>query len=129
MKYFLILVSFLLFTKISYAQKQDSVAIKFEKDTHDFGDITQGQVVENVFMFTNTGIKPLVISNVITSCGCTAPTWPKDPIPPKGKAEIKIVFNSTGKTGKQNKVISIMSNAAGSAQHLTITANVLPAKQ
>lgn len=119
---------FLMISGIAFSQAADSVAFKFNEKKFDFGDITQGQKVEHIFKFTNAGVKPLVISNVITSCGCTAPTWPRKPIPPKGEGEIKIDFNSTGKMGKQNKVITIMSNSAGNPNHLVITANVLPQK-
>lgn len=128
MKLTIITVLFLAITGLAYAQSADSVAFKFDEVKYDFGDITQGQKVEHIFRFTNTGVKPLVISNIITSCGCTAPTWPKNPVPPKSTSEIKIDFNSAGKMGKQNKVITIMSNAAGSPHHLVITANVLPQK-
>jgi hypothetical protein len=120
---------FVLITGLAFSQTVDSVAFKFEEEKFDFGDINQGQQVEHIFKFTNTGVKPLVISNIVTSCGCTAPTWPKNPIPPKGNGEIKIDFNSAGKSGKQNKVITIMSNAVGNPNHIVITANVLPPKQ
>jgi hypothetical protein len=129
MKRSILMLTFLLASAYVFAQQADSAAIKFDNEKHDFGDITQGSTVENIFTFTNPGKMPLVISNVITSCGCTAPTWPKEPIPPKGKGEIKIVFNSTGKMGMQNKVITIVSNASGGAHRITITANVLPAKK
>ena len=108
------------------AQSADSAYIKFEKNKHDFGDIIQGTRVENVFSFINAGKIPLLISNVITTCGCTAPTWPHEAVPPKGKGEIKITFDSRGKMGMQNKVITIMSNASGSPHRITITANVIP---
>ena len=120
---------FIMISGFAFSQTVDSVAFKFNEEKFDFGDITQGAKVEHIFKFTNTGVKPLVISNIITSCGCTAPTWPKKPIPPKGESEIKIDFNSTGKVGKQNKVITIMSNAVGNPNHLVITANVLPPKK
>jgi hypothetical protein len=129
MKSSLLILSFLFAFAYAFGQEADSAAIKFDNEKHDFGDITQGSTVENVFTFTNPGKKALVISNVITSCGCTAPTWPKEPIPPKGKGEIKIVFNSTGKMGMQNKVITIISNAAGGSHRITITANVLAPKK
>ena len=129
MKSSILILAFLLASAYTFAQEADSASIKFDKEKHDFGDITQGSTVENVFTFTNPGKKALVISNVITSCGCTAPTWPKEPIPPKGKGEIKIAFNSTGKMGMQNKVITIVSNASGGQHRLTITANVLPPKK
>jgi hypothetical protein len=72
----------------------------------------------------------LIITNVQVTCGCTTPKgWPKDPIPPGAKGEISISFNSTGKIGKQNKVITIVSNAAGTGNTVSFTTNVLDKKQ
>ena len=103
--------------------------ITWEKNTHAFGDIYQGDKVEQVFSFTNTGNEPLIITNVQVTCGCTVPEWPKDPIAPKGKSSIKVAFNSTGKMGMQNKVVTIVSNSVGDANQITFTANVLEKKQ
>ncbi|MDH5367449.1 MAG: DUF1573 domain-containing protein [Cyclobacteriaceae bacterium] len=103
--------------------------ISFEEATFDFGDITQGDKVEHVFNFENTGIEPLIITNVQTTCGCTAPEWPRDPVIPGQKSSIKVVFNSTGKSGRQNKVITILSNSASPSNQITITTNVLPKKE
>ena len=99
MKNIFLCLLFVMISGFAFSQSVDSVAFKFNEEKFDFGDITQGAKVEHIFKFTNTGIKPLVISNIITSCGCTAPTWPHTPIPPKGESEIKIDFNSTGKMG------------------------------
>jgi hypothetical protein len=82
--------------------------------------------VEHTFIFKNTGNQSLVISNIVTTCGCTAPTWPKDPLQPGEKGEIKVAFNSTGKIGKQNKVITILSNSVNGRDRITIQANVIP---
>ena len=95
-----------------------------EANTHDFGDITQGDVVERVFKFTNTGNQPLIITNITTSCGCTTPVWPRDPIMPGGKGEIKVGFNSTCKLNKQTKTLPIISNSISDAS-ITFTTNVL----
>lgn len=84
--------------------------ITFDEEVFDFGDITEGDEVEHVFSFTNTGKNPLVINNATASCGCTVPVWPRDPIAPGQKGEIKVNFNSTGKQGEQNKAITIAAN-------------------
>lgn len=102
--------------------------IEFEESTHNFGDITQGDKVQHVFAFANTGTEPLVLSRVMTTCGCTAPSWPKEPIAPGEKGEITISFNSAGKMGMQNKVITVVSNATNSTARISITTNVLPKK-
>jgi hypothetical protein len=97
--------------------------ITFEKATHDFGDISAGDKVEHIFKFTNTGTEPLIITNIQVTCGCTAPEWPRQPIPPGQKGEIRIAFNSTGKAGKQVKPVTVMSNAPSAT--ITFHANVI----
>jgi hypothetical protein len=69
-----------------------------------------GEVVEHTFRFTNTGSKDLVISSASASCGCTIPNWPKEPIAPGEKGEIKVEFNSNGKKDMVTKDITILAN-------------------
>ena len=102
--------------------------ITFEEVTFEFGDIQQGDQVEHIFTFENTGEVPLVLTNVQTTCGCTVPKWPRQPIPPGQKGEIQVKFNSAGKMGKQHKVIKIISNAKTPISQITITTNILPKK-
>lgn len=110
-----------------YAQeKADGPVIDFEDSSKDFGDITQGDKVEHIFKFENTGSTPLIISNVAATCGCTVPNWPKDPIPPGEGGEIKVSFNSAGKMGKQNSVVRIYSNASEPIEKISLISNVLP---
>jgi|JI102314DRNA_FD_contig_41_6688704_length_634_multi_8_in_0_out_0_1 hypothetical protein len=136
MKKYAILAILLLFVSAAFAQeakveppviKADGPVLTLEKNTHDFGDIFQGDVVEHTFKFTNTGNQPLLITNIQTSCGCTTPTWPRDPIMPGGKGELKVGFNSAGKMNKQTKVLPIISNSASDAS-ITFTTNVLDKK-
>jgi hypothetical protein len=122
----IILILPIFFSFLLYGQEKEGSRFEFEDNIHDFGDIQQGEKVEHLFKFTNAGNQPLVISNIITTCGCTAPTWPKDPVQPGEKGEIKVVFNSTGKIGKQNKVITIFSNSINGKDQITIQANVIP---
>ena len=104
-------------------------AIAWESQTHDFGDIVQGEKVEHTFTLLNEGTEPLVITNVQVTCGCTTPKgWPRDPIAPGQKAEITVAFNSAGKFGRQNKVVTIVSNAASGSNQITFSANVLEKK-
>lgn len=112
------------------SQKANGAVITFEKKTHDFGDMVQGDKVEEIFKFRNTGTEPLIITNVEVTCGCTTPKgWPRDPIMPGGQAEIAVGFNSTGKIGRQNKVVTIVSNATNSEGGLiSFVANVLEKK-
>lgn len=127
------LFALLLVTSFAIAQPEETSApqadgpqITFEETEYDFGDIRQGDVVEHSFEFTNTGNAPLILNNVLTTCGCTAPEWPKNPILPGEKGEIKVRFNSAGKMGRQNKVITIRSNVEGTDNRIKIVSMVLP---
>ncbi|MFN9500838.1 MAG: DUF1573 domain-containing protein [Chryseotalea sp.] len=131
MKKFLSCIILVLVSTIVFAQtvsKQNGPVITWDKITHDFGKITQGEVVEHTFYFTNTGNEPLIITDVKVSCGCTTPKgWPKDPVMPGGKGELTVAFNSTGKIGMQNKPITIVSNAVNDAR-VTFLTEVLERK-
>jgi hypothetical protein len=132
MKYLasLLLVGLGFFTMAQENEQEEApltgAKIAFTEKSYDFGDINQGDKVEYTFEFENTGNEPLILSDVRTTCGCTAPQWPKEPIAPGTKASLKVVFNSAGKTGMQNKVITVMSNAVNSTERVKIVANILP---
>ena len=103
--------------------------ISFETTVHNFGDVNQGEKVEQIFKFKNSGNVPLVLQNVLTTCGCTVPEWPKDPVVPGAEGELKVIFDSTAKIGRQNKVITIRSNSREGDFRLRISAMVLPPKK
>jgi hypothetical protein len=96
-------------TKFTTMQWLDSVK--------DFGKITEGQKLEVLFRFKNTGDKPLVIESVRPGCGCTVADPPKEPIAPGEEGEIKGSFDSNGKNGMQHKSIYVMANTKGSQSH------------
>jgi len=101
-------------------------AITWDKNTYDFGDIFQGEKVERVFRFTNSGTEPLIITNVEVTCGCTTPKgWPRDPVNPGGRGEITVQFDSSHKIGRQNKVSTVVSNSVSGISQITISVNVL----
>jgi hypothetical protein len=130
MRKFLFLALFLGFAGAAIGQTsvtQDGAIITFEKKTHDFGDISAGDKVEHTYYFTNTGNEPLIITNVQVTCGCTTPKgYPRDPIPPSGKGEITIAFNSAGKSGRQNKTVTIISNAVNQdGNTISFSTNIL----
>ena len=131
MKLFAVIAVFLLPGVFLVAGAQTlpaGAAISWEKNTHDFGEINEGEKVEHSFKLTNTGSEPLVITNIQVTCGCTTPKgWPRDPLAPGKRAEIVVQFNSTGKIGRQNKVVTVVSNAVGTNQ-ITFTATVLEKK-
>ena len=130
MKKVLILVIGLFIVAEVSAQKAKELAegpqITFAEESHDFGDIVQGTKVEYTFKFENTGTEPLILSNVLTTCGCTASAWPREPIAPGKESEITVTFNSAGKMGKQNKVITVVSNGVNPQERVRIVTNVLP---
>jgi hypothetical protein len=99
--------------------------LSFKETQFDFGDVKQGEKLEHTFHFQNIGTSPLVLTNVITTCGCTATYWAKEPIAPQEKSEIKVRFDTTGKIGIQSKTITILSNASNQKERLTIRVNVL----
>ena len=84
--------------------------MKFEYITHDFGKIQEGDKVTYKFNFANTGKSPLIITDAVASCGCTIPTWPKAPIKPGDGGQITVTFNSFGKKGLQDKMVTITAN-------------------
>jgi hypothetical protein len=110
-------------------------AITFEESKYDFGSVVQGGVVDHTFKFRNTGTAPLIISNIGVSCGCTTPEWTKEPVAPGKTGTISAHFNSAGKMGMQNKVLTIESNATagsttvslvGEVKEASATANATP---
>ena len=126
MKKIALLFIFFILAFANQIQAQETVpVISFKENSIDFGDIVQGQKVEHTFVLTNTGKQPLIISNVAATCGCTVPSWPKEPVAPGKSAEIKVSFNSTGKVGKQNSVVRIYSNASEPIEKVSLISNVL----
>ena len=126
MKKIALLFIFFILAFANQVQAQETVpVISFKENSIDFGDIVQGQKVEQTFVLTNTGKQPLIISNVAATCGCTVPSWPKEPVAPGKSAEIKVSFNSTGKVGKQNSVVRIYSNASEPIEKVSLISNVL----
>ncbi|MFY0652084.1 MAG: DUF1573 domain-containing protein [Cyclobacteriaceae bacterium] len=110
----------------SAPQPQPGPYIAFVEKSHDFGDIEQGDIVKYTFEFENSGDAPLILSNVQTTCGCTTSYWPRDPIAPGEKSKIEAQFNSRGKHGRQNKIITVTSNATNNPERVSIISNVLP---
>lgn len=100
-------------------------AFAFKDELHDFGTIKDGDVVEHVFTFVNTGDAPLIITDAKGSCGCTVPEKPTAPIAVGETGELKVKFNSKNKPGVQTKSVTITANTWPTTHRLTIKANVL----
>ena len=107
-------------------QSTELPIITFIAESHDFGIINEGQVVETEFKFTNSGEAPLIISGAQGSCGCTIPEYPKEPIAPGEEGRILVSFNSEGKPNQQSKTVTLTTNAVPSTKVLSISANVTP---
>src|SRR5207302_3236285 len=90
---------------------RDSTTVQVIDSVYNFGRVTEGEKVEYSFRFRNTGKKPLVITNTSASCGCTVPEKPEKPILPGETGFIKVVFNSKGKAGHNEKTVTVISNA------------------
>lgn len=99
----------------------------FEKIQHDFGKIKEEEGPADVtFEFTNTGDKALVLTNVKASCGCTTPSWTKDPVQPGAKGTIKASYNPRNRPGKFVKSITVYTNGQPDIVALTIQGEVIP---
>lgn len=106
-------------------KKPDEYAVMTFKSTeHNFGDILENQKVETTYEFTNTGKVDLLISNCSAMCGCTVPQWPREPIKPGEKGSIKVVFDSAGKSGTNNKVVTVYANIESKTIELKFSARV-----
>ena len=120
-KFFAVLVVLLTVASVSFAQKG---VMKFKEETHNFGKIEQGKPVTQEFVFTNTGTDPIVITNVSASCGCTTPSYTKDPVLPKQSGTIKATYNAAA-MGTFNKSITVFSNAESPSLTLFLKGEVV----
>lgn len=87
-----------------------TTTITFPEDRFNYGTIKAGEKVKHTFKFKNTGNEPLVLSDARSTCGCTVPTWPREPIAPGKSGEITVEFDSSGKGGPQSKRVTIVAN-------------------
>ena len=106
----IVLVLFIGLLGMSLTAQDTSAKIEFNSDTVDYGEIQKGADGVRVFEFTNTGNAPLIISKVSSSCGCTIPKKPEEPILPGKTGEIQVKYD-TNRVGPIRKVITVISNA------------------
>lgn len=126
MKKFLICLS-LLFTVSGLIAQQNNAKINFKTPKYSYGAIKEDDgIAYHEFEFSNTGQDPLIIQRVSSSCGCTAPEWPKEPIAPGKSGKVKIGFNPRNMSGPFSKTISVYSNATPNVVVLQITGEVIP---
>ncbi len=130
MKNLILLAAFVLgFSTLSIAQTADNpvnisseakAKMEIEKKSHDFGTIEEGTQATVTFTFKNTGNAPLVLNSVKASCGCTTPTWTREPIAPGEEGTITAVYNSKGRPGNFTKTITVKHNGEGGTEFLSI---------
>lgn len=106
--------------------KATAPVMTFAKESHDFGQVNEGDKVVFDFFFTNTGKSALIISSATATCGCTVPEYPKQPLAPGKTGIIHVVFNSAGKSGMQNKIITLTTNTFKGNEELHLVGNVKP---
>ena len=113
---------------VLFAQKKPEV--KFQKNVHDYGSVKEEvEVAVSDFEFTNIGTSPVVIQRVIASCGCTAPTYTKEPVLPGKKGNIKVAYSTSNRPGTFNKNVRVYTNVPDTVYTLTIKGNVIPKKK
>ena len=112
----------------SSIQKESNYAeITFDRVFHDFGMVSEGEIVKTIFKFTNTSENDLYIGDAMGSCGCTVPKYPKNiPIKPGGTGEIEVNFDTNGRPDLQQKMVKVSANTPSGGQLLRIQAFVEP---
>ena len=103
--------------------------LDFKDTLHDFGSIHEEEIVEYDFAFTNNGKTPLLITSATGSCGCTVPEYPREAIAPGKSGIMKVTFNSTGKSGHQEKSVTIHANTLRNIHMLYIKSEVAAKKE
>jgi len=120
---FFCLLLFGVTVKSQYAQTK----IQISPSEHDFGKFKEEAGQQSFdFIVTNTGTSPLVIQNVVASCGCTLPDWTKQPIPAGGKGKVSARYDPKDRPGAFNKTLSVYTNAKPEVVVLTIKGEVTP---
>lgn len=102
--------------------------IDFDSKRFDFGEVQEGDIVEHTFTFVNTGRTPLLISDARSTCGCTVPDWPEEPIAPGEQGSIRVRFNTENKIRQQNKPVTITANTLPAQTRIYLQGFVVPAE-
>ncbi|MEE1885229.1 DUF1573 domain-containing protein [Pedobacter flavus] len=129
---FLLFLSVILLSACNSADKKNSSSINdadkavilFENEMHNFGSVAEGTKVTHTFNFKNTGKSPLIIEDASASCGCTVPEYSNNPIQPGQSGVIKVVFDTQGRAGLNDKVITVLSNATEESVKLHLVGEV-----
>lgn len=104
------------------ANMNPDLSMKFNEEDHNFGSVPEGPSVSYDFELKNIGKVPIIISNAHGSCGCTVPTWPKEPILPGKTSKITVTYSTQGRPGQINKTVTVTTNVG--TKVLKISGNV-----
>ncbi len=118
-----VLIAFVGLLALSVKAQDQTAKIEFKTETIDYGEIAKGSDGVRSFQFTNTGSVPLIISKVSSSCGCTIPKKPEEPILPGKTGEIQVKYD-TKRVGPIRKAITVISNADTPTKVLKIKGEV-----
>ena len=98
---------------------EEPKALEWKKETHDFGNVTEGTKAKYTFTFVNKGTEPAVITSATASCGCTVPSWPKTPVVPGDSGIIQVKYSAAA-SGAIDKLVSVFSNATETPMSLSL---------
>ena len=111
-------------TRSQRVGEMPKTTLQFYETKYDFGKQPEGKVLKHNFKFKNTGFHPLMIAKTDVTCGCTVPNYPEEPIAPGNDGEITVVFNTSGKSGFQQKNIIVHANSLPEAVSIGIEADI-----
>jgi len=98
--------------------------LTFDKVSHDFGTIIEGEKVVCYFDYENTGKEALILSAVEVTCGCTTPDWSSEPLEPGERKSLQVIFDASGRSGVQLKTLTVISNASNQVVKIMLIANI-----
>ncbi len=107
----------------------DFPVMTFDEVIYDFGTVPEGTEVVKEFKFKNTGKSALIVVNAKATCGCTVPTWTREPVQPGAEGSLLVKFNTSGKPNAQTKTVTIKANTESGTESVTIKGNVTPKAQ
>ncbi len=110
--------------ELSSQDAQEEPLMVFDTLVHDFGTIIEGESVVCYFDYGNEGGEDLLITDVEATCGCTTPNWSREPLEPGRGETLEIIFDASGRSGEQRKLVTVRSNASNQVVQLTIRAKV-----
>ena len=126
---FVLLAMVMSISFIAAQQNKETGKLKFASTSHNFGKVAEEVgSVSCEFTFTNTGDTPILIQDIRTSCGCTTPTYTKEPVLPGKKGTIKVTYSTTQRVGSFDKKVTVFTNEIDCVYTLTINGEVLPHK-